>query len=280
MLGGGFLFPFFLLNLYFVANGHFSEFYHVTYEIPATYSAAKEFVFSDLLMFLLTFTALHFVVLLFFVLSMVKLIKERNRYLFLAVTWFLFVWIGISMPAKWFGHYMHQLYLPVAFFAPWFLIGSSAIYERALEKRRKLINYASLGLLLFLSIRIFFMFYLYVVKDDIPREIALFLSERISVNDTVYVDRDKHVLYLLLDKEVPTKYIHPTLISRTEHVKALNIDADREMEKILRKSPKFLIIYKDHPSKVLQKEIAENYKLVKKYRAKKDDIHIYEKKNE
>jgi hypothetical protein len=105
----------------------------------------------------------------------------------------------------------------------------------------------------------------YIVKKDIPREIADYLEPKLKPEDVIYTGNYHHIIYYLMKKDSPTKYIHRSLLTAEHHIHALDIDANEEFEKIMAQRPVYIIIKKEYPVKMMQDFIRQNYVLEKEF---------------
>jgi uncharacterized membrane protein YcaP (DUF421 family) len=92
----------------------------------------------------------------------------------------------------------------------------------------------------------------------------------------IYTGNYQHIIYFLLDKKSPAKYVHRTLIRAEHHIKALQIDTDAEIERIIKSEPRFIINKGAVGYEKLQNYINRNYILIETF---DKDIYIYEKVN-
>jgi hypothetical protein len=105
----------------------------------------------------------------------------------------------------------------------------------------------------------------YYTRKDIPREIAAYLKPRLAEADVMYTGNYHHILYYLLEKDSPTKYIHRSLLLKDTHIKALDINADEEFRKIISARPIYILIEKEYPAGMMKDFIIKNYKIEKEF---------------
>ena len=105
----------------------------------------------------------------------------------------------------------------------------------------------------------------YILKKDIPREIAAYLKPKLNEDDVIYTGNYHHIIYYLLKKDSPTKYIHRSLLINENHIRALNIDVDHEFHKIIAANPLYIIIKNEYPEGIMRDFIKANYKLEKDF---------------
>ncbi len=109
-----------------------------------------------------------------------------------------------------------------------------------------------------------------VMKQDYPREVATAIEQELDPGEHVYVTNYEQVVYYLLEKESPTKYVHPNLIFTDTH-KAFKINVDQEIKRIMDDSPEFIIVEREN--RKLNQYIEKKYKLMREWNDKK--IRLY-----
>jgi hypothetical protein len=105
----------------------------------------------------------------------------------------------------------------------------------------------------------------YVMQKDIPREIANYLEPRLKPDDVIYTGNYQQIIYYLVKKDSPTKYIHRSLLLVDSHIKALDIDADKEFRHIIAQRPVYIITEKEYPSGIMKDFIMNNYHVEKDF---------------
>jgi len=269
----GFIIPFGAVNLYYLLIGHYKEFFSHAIELSRNYPVQRDLV--SIIRFIIDFHVRFLPVTLFFYYCLFDRSVKKTNIRFerlLVIIWVLFDLFAILYPGKSFGHYFIQLILPFSFFA-----GNFFDSERKLPfiLRKSISKPAGLILIIILIIIILFTQKKdYIDKPDYPRDIAEFLSPRLKKSDVIYTGNYHHVIYFLLDKNSPAKYVHRTLIRAEHHIKALQIDTDAEIERIIKAEPRFVINKGAVGYEKLRDHINENYILLKTFNK---DIYIYEK---
>jgi 4-amino-4-deoxy-L-arabinose transferase-like glycosyltransferase len=257
-----FLLPFGITNLWFYLNGHFDAFYNITYLAPSKYPA--EFDPWKMLKFLIDF---HLRFLPFFIFYYYALFHKGFSSSALSMTrklgivWSLMALVAVLLAGKTFGHYMIQLMLPVSLVAGVFFAKREATsrLERFLHSKTALVAF------MVLILGISAMKIEYIIKKDVPREIADYLEPKLKPEDVIYTGNYHHIIYYLMKKDSPTKYIHRSLLTAEHHIHALDIDAKEEFEKIMAQRPVYIIIKKEYPVKMMQDFIRQNYVLEKEF---------------
>ena len=265
-----FILPFAVLNLIYYLNGHFDAFYNIVYLAPGRYPSA--FDPWKMLKFILEFHLLFFPV--FFLFYFVLFDKKNTgtdirKNKLLAVTWSSMAVIAVLLAGKTFGHYTIQLMLPVSLTAGIFFMKGKAmpgwLYKITGTKPGGII-------LLMVIIAIAVMKVEYLVRKDVPKEIVSYLQTRLEKDDVIYTGNYHHIVYYLLRKDSPTKYIHRSLLLKDKHIRALDINTDEEFRKIMLLRPDYIIIENEYPAGMMKDFISENYKLEKEF---EDEVKLY-----
>ncbi|MFC2087948.1 hypothetical protein ACFLSA_07300, partial [Bacteroidota bacterium] len=89
-----------------------------------------------------------------------------------------------------------------------------------------------------------------------------------------YSGNFQHIVYLLTDKVSPTKYVHRGMITNERLKKALKIDEDAEVRKILSKKPEFIIIDRGFSNHLLNEALRLEYEKVKTF---EKDVYVYKR---
>ena len=266
--GIGFLLPFIGTHIYFYLNGNYEAFAFITYELPSRYGSDQNFwkYILMLLEYIGRFLPLSF--LFFYTLFARKsVIKSWQKQMFLM--WISGVLIAIFLPGKNFAHYTMQLMVPFSFIAGLFFHPKFEIDKTtALIFKRKWGTY----LLIFVVIGVqYSAIKSNISKKDMPREVSTFLESKMKPDDTIYTSNYRHIIYYLLKKECPTKYVHPTLMLRPYHIHAYGMDIKEELNSILRQQPTFIVIQNKYDT--LKSLMKEDYTLIKEF---PDQIRIYQ----
>ena len=256
MLAGiTFLMVFGLLNLYFWLDSPLHDFFYVTYELPENYGSNPSLKRYGIM--LLDFTA-KFLPISFFVFYVVS----RKDFLTGKVKWFFITWvagilIAIYLPGKEFSHYTIQLMLPLS------LIGGLFFHpEFKKDKISAFVFSGKTGLALLAAATLVIQVISFesdILNRDYPREVAQILEEELDPGEQVYIGNYEQIVYYLLEMESPTRYIHPNLIFTDTH-KAFKIDVDKEIKRIMDKSPEIVVIEKE--AEELNRFIESKYSLL------------------
>jgi len=256
LLGLGFILPFSLALFFYHLKGALDQLFFYTFEVSGNYFIETEL--KDYLAYLGDFFLRFFPVSIWFFYCLFNRKFQAQKLRTLSFFWGASVLVVILLPGKLFGHYFIQFMLPFSLLA-----GSFFHPERKMGKVWKRIHSAPIGwglLSLLVLVNLFFQFNDYYQKTDTPREIAAFLQPLLQEEDIIYTYDHKHILYHLLDKESPTPYVHPSLLLNPKNAKALEINKDEEMKKILDQKPRFIINQnKDISPGLLLEALNEDY---------------------
>lgn len=258
----GFLLPFAITNLWYYFNGHFDALYNIVYLAPSKYPAS--FDPWKLLKFLLDFHLRFLPLFIFYYYTVFHKDFKIDRFKVakqLGLLWTVMALVGVLLAGKTFGHYMIQLMLPVSLLSGMFF----ARFEMPSQFQRFFISKTSLVAALVIIAGIASMKLEYVFKKDIPQEIAAYLEPKLKPGDVIYTGNYHHVIYYLLKKDSPTKYIHRSLLTAGHHIRALDIDAESEFDNIMAQKPVYIIVQKEYPNKEMNDFIKNNYFIEKEF---------------
>jgi 4-amino-4-deoxy-L-arabinose transferase-like glycosyltransferase len=258
-----FLLPFALANLVYYLNGHFDVFYNIIYLSPARYPSVPnpwkmvKFVIDFQLRFFPAFFFFYFAILnTKYISPEVSLTKK------LSIFWFLMALAAVLIAGKTYGHYTIQLMLPVSLMSGVFFHSARILpaYLQWLFRKK-----TGQVILIVLSLLVTAVKLEYVFKQDIPREIAKYLEPRLKPDDVIYTGNYQQIIYYLLKKDSPTKYIHRSLLLVPSHIKALDIDTDEEFRHIIAQRPVYIITENEYPPGMMKDYIVNNYHVEKDF---------------
>lgn len=188
--------------------------------------------------------------------------------------WFALALIIVLVPGKFFGHYFIQVMAPMSLLAGSFFDHRRELHKSIAWMRKPAVVYPLL--LVLIVINISFQKKDFIDQRDYPKEIAAYLNERLKPDDKIYTGNYHHILYLLTGKDSPTPYVHRSLIWDKENIKAIGIDQNAELEKILAQNPRFIVMAKPVPAdNLLSITLASSYEVVKTFDKK---ATVYERK--
>jgi uncharacterized membrane protein len=144
---------------------------------------------------------------------------------------FLLVTTVVLLTGKRFGHYQVQIHPVLALFASlWWLPGLTVYPWLRSEKLKRW----GLALLALFSLGLGTAHYLhYTKKDDDPARVVAYFQDRLGPEETFFGINGWQIAYHLLDKPVPTPYVHSSLLFLDHHVRAFQIDELAEAERII-----------------------------------------------
>ena len=268
----GFIIPTIIIGAYYYSTGYFSEYVEACWVVPSRYSS--EIIFGDVINFIFN-THLKFFP--FFILLywnvIVRFWKNRKlpeHYVFI-IPWLIMTIIAAILPGKYFNHYILQMAIPICWLSADIIELEGNWVNRFLAKT---INRRILYLVVILGIGINQMHFF--VNPDKSRIIANEMRNELNESDVFYAGNRYQVLYFLLDSDPLTKYVHPSLLTYKSHIRTLEIDPNKEFEKIFNKEPKVVVLSSEHPNTWVRNELSENYR---KDEQKFENLLLYRRMN-
>jgi hypothetical protein len=107
--------------------------------------------------------------------------------------------------------------------------------------------------------------------------VAAYLEPKLKADDIIYTGNYHHIIYYLLQKDSPTKYIHRSLLLGDHHIKALDINVNEEFRSIMAQKPVYILVENDYPDGMMKDFIRDNYSLEKEFDKKVRLYRIHEK---
>ncbi|MEM9022817.1 MAG: hypothetical protein AAGB22_03695, partial [Bacteroidota bacterium] len=183
--------------------------------------------------------------------------------------WFAILITGISLPGKYFAHYGYQLFPPFVLFA-------AAMFTRFVLPgdvfRARVVRGAAIFLVITLPVTNYLKQKHHFDEPDHAKMIADYLNAKQEEGLTIYLDGYKHIIYYLTESPVLTRYVHPSLMYKTDHIKAIGLDVIGETTKIMQQRPRY-ILYREAPTNYLIQHFLENdYELEQSF---PDDVHLF-----
>ena len=270
----GFLIPFAAVVIYYWQAGHLEEFWFYTFgvtsRIPVERTFLKTFIFIG------DFHLRFLPVVFFFYYVLFKTKGDHSKPLIthgLIISWCLMVLLAVILPGKPFGHYFIQLMLPVS-------IVAGRFFSDKLSKPlwlNRIIGYPTglIIILVLISGNVLMQKHDYFDKPDYPEQVSEFLKPRLRPEDRIYTGNYHQVVYYLLDKDCPVKYVHRTLMCDLEHRSALKIDLPGEMNALMAMDFRFILMEKPSCYEPMNAHIRDNYTLIKEIPG---IVRIYERK--
>ena len=262
LASAGFCIPIGLLILTYWKMGFLDELKFAMITIPSGYSSAIDF--GRLGKFILEYYLSYFPILILVTVGQWVAFRQhwmmRSQWV-LFLGWTIFSWIGIAITGKFFFHYYFQALPVMCLFAlTWFMVNYNGFwYGTKVFIRDKI--YWIFGLM---TVVVWINQYLQVLrKPDITEMIYKHLEKDWKAGDIIYTT-DKNVLYYLLKSDIPTRYIHTSVIYDDELIKAYEVDVQKELQQIVDRQIDYYVILKNaHP--ILEVDITENFRLEKEF---------------
>ena len=145
--------------------------------------------------------------------------------------YFVLVAIMILTPGRRFGYYQVQLHPALCLLAAGFLdprVGIGARVREVLTRRTTvivlLVAAAGLGVLHYVR---------YANKPDRPALLQAYFRDRLEPGEQFFSITSHQISYYLLDREVPTPFVHTALMFYPQYVEAYGLDEVEEAERLL-----------------------------------------------
>lgn len=261
-MGIGFLIPLAFTWWYYRQMGMDDTFLFFTFELSGRYFHHPPI--SDYLIFLLDSFARYAPITFWFVYCANKWRVTGPSLPVLSFLWGGLALIIVLVPGKFFGHYFIQVMAPMSLLAGSFFDQRRQIPKAIVWMRKPGFIYPTLIILVVLNMG--FQKADFIDKRDYPKEVAAYLNTLLHPGDILYTGNYHHIIYLLTGTSSPTPYIHRSLLWDTENIKALNIDQEFELRKILDQNPRFILIGKPIPEEnILSLTLAASYKVIKSF---------------
>lgn len=157
--------------------------------------------------------------------------KEGLRWGVYLLLQFVLVTTVVLLTGKRFGHYQVQLHPVIALLAAlWWLPGLTVFPWLRKDRLRKALPYVVGGFALLLGTAHYFN---YTKKKDRPTQIAAYLQDKLEPTQTYFLLNGNQISYHLLDRPVPTPYVHSSLLFLDHHVRAFQVDENAEADRII-----------------------------------------------
>lgn len=257
-MAAGAALPFLSVIAWYQHIGHLEELWFYTFTVSGRYIESKGLLGH--LVFFLDFNLRFLPVAFFFYYALFSRKAHLPSRQF-GLLWAALALAGVLLPGKLFGHYFVQFMLPFSFLAgEFFGIPAEELPKGLRWLRRPRIGYPLLGLILLANL--FLQYQDYYLKTDYPRQIAAYIAPRLAPEDVAYTVNDQ-ITYHLLGKLPPQPYVHPSLFWESQHIAALEIDQEKEIEKLIEKRPRFMIFRSPQDEGHFAELLSTEYRLVK-----------------
>ena len=242
-------------------------FLHYTFGVGSAYPASLSL--GSRAMFLLDFLLRFFPIAFCFGWGLVK----KSQSWLIASIWAVSVLVAINVQGKPFGHYFIQMMLPFAFLAGDFF-ATDAPRPAWTNPLFKFLN-AAIALTVLGILNLFLQKKDYLDKPDHARETANYLQPLLLPDDRIYMGNYHQIVYHLLKQESPTPYVHRSLIWEKRHRQVLQISLSRELARIQKVNPRFVVFQPELPDEPALQAFLYRYRVIKKIR---DKAVVYERR--
>lgn len=166
-----------------------------------------------------------------------KRLDEWTKFLFVEL---LLVSVVVLLTGKRFGHYQVQLHPPLAALAgAWWAVGRPAISRLSGSWIK---TYTPSILLVFALALSLGQFSRFSRKDDDAMRIVDYLRPKLKDGETFFGINGWQINHHLLGRDVPTPYVHSSLLFLDHHVRAFQINEAKEAERLLT-NPRLVYLY-------------------------------------
>ena len=270
----GFLIPFGLTILYYYRVGHLQELWFYSFGVTSRIPVERSF--AELILYIGDFHLRFLPLLFFFYYALARMKSDPEKPYFntrFFGIWCLMVLLAVILPGKPFGHYFIQLMLPLSLVAGGFF-SNNIIKPRWI---RSAISYPVGHIIIAIMITGLLVAQKldYFDRPDIPKKTADYLRPLIRQGDRIYTGNYQQVVYYLLEQDCPVKYVHRTLMCDMEHQKALKVDLPGEMNALMAKDFRFILMEEPYCYEPMNAYIREHYTQIKEFPG---EVMIYERK--
>jgi hypothetical protein len=269
----GFLIPLAITMMYYNHIGHLREILFYTFEVTSNYPVERTLM--QALIFVGDFHVRFLPITFFFYYALFKSNPDIDKDSIprgLMITWCLMILVVVLLPGKSFFHYFIQLMLPVSIYAGNFFRENSTKPAWINRVIRRPIGTALLVIAILSNI--LFQKHDYYDKPDTPRIIAGYLEEQMKPEDRLYAGNYQQILYYLLEKDCPVRYVHRTLMCAIHHQKLLHIDLPKEMAGLMEQNIRFIIMQGSYCYEPMNRYIEDHYTKIRTFG---ENIFVYER---
>lgn len=250
--------PFMAVVYGYVQAGLGDIFYHYTFTVMGKYPVDKVWWKSGL--YVLDFFGRFFPITLMAIWAVrAPLPAAKRRFNNFLLWWMLFGLMAVLYTGKLFGHYFIQLMPALSMLAAGFFYTEC---RRPIWVERLGANFYRNLLLIMMALMTLLQYTTYYTKKDEAREVAAWLALRLKAGDRLYTGDYHQILYLLLDQQSPTPYIHRSLVWDEHHRYALGISIEEEANRIMSTNPKYILLQQRAPQNALKDRILQEYQRI------------------
>ena len=251
----GFITPSILVALYFLGNGHFSDYVYANFTANFLRVSGEELTIGSIgAGFLIQikrnlFLLLGLFLTPFYMISASKNAGEKRKLIYLII-WTFAAFLGVSSPKSFYAHYFFQLLPPLSLLTA-YLIRNTVLKAGVLDSKTKLIvlsmifvspMFNNLYPILNRGGKHLYFNYIKGVEDwgNTPGAIGKYLRQRVGDKDYIYVFNYYAVIYDLVPAKNPTKYAFPLFVT-SDLSKIAGINPVIELDLIMAKKPLYIV---------------------------------------
>ncbi|MBK8485678.1 MAG: glycosyltransferase family 39 protein [Saprospiraceae bacterium] len=253
----GFLLPLIIVIYYYYQNEALNLLYHFTFQVTSRYPSS--FRILDVLQFYGDFIIRFLPLLIMGIFALKANNSFLHKFQFLFIVWIFLDILVISIPGKNFEHYFIQLLLPMSLLSGAFF-SIESVKNQVHNFSRK---WSIIASFIFLILILHFQKNAYYDKPEILRDVKAYLATELKSGETIYTGNYQQLLYFLLNLKSPTAYIHSSLLWNPDHIHALQIDLEQEINKILNTKPRFIVLMEPIPPGIFFEKIKAQYSINK-----------------
>ena len=250
--------PLLLVSWFYLANGHFQEYFYANFLANVVRINDEKWSFVNFISGFLIQIKSNFILWLSLLLLPVywgfgsSFNKNEKKSLFYLILWLLMGCVGVATPKSFYVYYFLQLLPPLCLISS-FLIIKIVWAEKETQTIQKLLILALIltGSILNIIYPLFKVglqsLYFQSVKDidnwkDYPATIAAYLRERVKPDEYIYNFNYLTITYYLVPSKIPTRYAYPNFLLSRNLSKVARINPIKELQSILNKKPVYIIM--------------------------------------
>lgn len=112
-----------------------------------------------------------------------------------------------------------------------------------------------------------------VLEPDSHQEVANYLEKNSTEQDFIFVSNCEPIIYYLLERETPSKYVHANLLFTDLH-EVFRFDNLKEIQRIMDRNPRYVLV--QYENKIVEAIISNRYVLDRTFR--NNEILLYQLK--
>jgi 4-amino-4-deoxy-L-arabinose transferase-like glycosyltransferase len=264
----GFILPFSLMSIFFMVNGHFSDFLYANFTANKIRNIDRPFSLTVVVKAFVSQLRLNMPLWIFFGLTFLspflkRLLPNERRALSFLFLWVLIPLLGIFLTFKvdFYAHYFLQLLPPLSLITSFFLVRFILEINENQSIRKRYVSLL-LSVVLLTSFHgtsnlrksLKFIYYRYVKKiphhENKVSEVADYIQAHISTESYIYVADYDPVVYFLSNARIPTKYAYPFFLMGKNLPKVAGVNPSQELYSLMNKKPLYIILSTKSKEKV------------------------------